>query len=185
MQSPNDQADAAVVADRFMNLTRCLGGRTIASGLICPHCDSHDPDNECRSGKVVLRETYNDSPEDYKGWMVHEGAAKRMAPGVKLFPGPHEKHLYTKKELAKAEFADDGWPNPDTAASLEPEEETAVSNEMTIKQIAEIVEARKQELAKYRDRLRELLDELSDLDDHCDQAEAHLEDAADSLSQLV
>lgn len=49
-----DTKEAAACADRFMNLTRCIGGHVLASGLVCPHCDSYDPDRECYKEKINL-----------------------------------------------------------------------------------------------------------------------------------
>lgn len=36
----------AEVADYFMLLTRCKGGRVIAEGYMCNHCGK-DPDDKC------------------------------------------------------------------------------------------------------------------------------------------
>ena len=47
-----DTQDRLVVLDQFgPNLARCKGGRIIASGYVCPHCDSYDPQNECDGKK--------------------------------------------------------------------------------------------------------------------------------------
>ncbi len=49
-----DTKEAAVCANHYMNLTRCIGGHVIAEGLMCPHCDSYDPDRECYKEKINL-----------------------------------------------------------------------------------------------------------------------------------
>ena len=30
-------------------LKRCVGGRLVVDGYICPHCGSNSPDTECKS----------------------------------------------------------------------------------------------------------------------------------------
>lgn len=47
-----DTKEAATVAHRYMNMTRCVGGHVIAEGLMCPHCDSYDPPRECHKEKI-------------------------------------------------------------------------------------------------------------------------------------
>lgn len=49
-----DTREAAVCADHYMNMTRCVGGHVIASGLKCPHCESYDPERECHKEKIDL-----------------------------------------------------------------------------------------------------------------------------------
>jgi hypothetical protein len=47
-----DMKEAAIVAHRYMNMARCVGGHVIASGLMCPHCESYDPPRECHKEKI-------------------------------------------------------------------------------------------------------------------------------------
>ena len=47
-----DRKEAAIVANRYMNMTRCIGGHVIAEGLMCPHCDSYDPPRECHKERI-------------------------------------------------------------------------------------------------------------------------------------
>lgn len=49
-----DTKEAAVCADLYMNMTRCIGGHVIVEGLMCPHCGSYDPPSECRKEKIDL-----------------------------------------------------------------------------------------------------------------------------------
>jgi hypothetical protein len=47
-----DMKEAAVVAHRYMNMARCVGGHVIAQGLMCPHCESYDPPRECHKERI-------------------------------------------------------------------------------------------------------------------------------------
>lgn len=56
---------------------------------------------------------------------------------------------------------------------------------MNIKAIIKQIDKRKASIAAERDRLDELISEAEMLRDNCDSAYASLEDARDSLSELV
>lgn len=56
---------------------------------------------------------------------------------------------------------------------------------MTIKQLAKQIEKSKAQIAKERDKLRELVDEADSLLNDWEQAEDSLQTAIDTLSQLV
>ena len=43
-----DLADAARCAAHFLTLIRCAGGRLVAVGFNCPHCDSYNPEEKCK-----------------------------------------------------------------------------------------------------------------------------------------
>ncbi len=44
--------DMARIADSFMDLRSCRGGRIVAEGLVCPHCRSGDPRTYCAWAKI-------------------------------------------------------------------------------------------------------------------------------------
>lgn len=58
-------------------------------------------------------------------------------------------------------------------------------NKRSIKSILKKVEKEKAAISLHRDKLRDLVDELSEICDHADTAVADLDHAADSLSQLL
>lgn len=47
-----DLQDMATIADSFMNLQSCIGGRYVAEGLVCPHCRSGSPRTYCKWAKI-------------------------------------------------------------------------------------------------------------------------------------
>lgn len=55
-QIMGDKTDTIRTAERYMHLVRCAGGRIIAAGLKCPHCDSYNPDDlkDCRLPKPYM-----------------------------------------------------------------------------------------------------------------------------------
>ena len=48
-----DRKEAALVAEVYLNLTRCVGGHIIAAEFMCPHCGSFDPPRECGKEKIA------------------------------------------------------------------------------------------------------------------------------------
>lgn len=48
MSDRQDTIEKLVVLDQFGPATRrCAGGRIVAVGWSCPHCDSRDPSERC------------------------------------------------------------------------------------------------------------------------------------------
>lgn len=42
-EEAKDMQDVCAAAHRFLSMTRCVGGRMVATGYICPHCLSFQP----------------------------------------------------------------------------------------------------------------------------------------------
>ena len=51
-----DDADRLRVLSYFGPvLRRCVGGRLVASGYVCPHCDSGSPSTKCNAPREAKR----------------------------------------------------------------------------------------------------------------------------------
>lgn len=48
-----DEKDTIVVAHTVANMNRCIGGRIVCEGYICPHCGSANPTEQCRGDRVT------------------------------------------------------------------------------------------------------------------------------------
>ena len=42
-----DYKDMIALANTYLSLTRCKGGRVVNEGYSCPHCGSNDPEEHC------------------------------------------------------------------------------------------------------------------------------------------
>lgn len=51
-----DTRDLAYLAQLYVNTVRCLGGRIIAQGYVCTHCDSMEPSDLCHNKKLRTSE---------------------------------------------------------------------------------------------------------------------------------
>ncbi len=47
-----DLKDMATIAESFMDLRSCRGGRLVVEGLVCPHCRSGSPRTYCDWAKI-------------------------------------------------------------------------------------------------------------------------------------
>lgn len=45
--SQQDTRERSALADMYLNLTRCKGGRILNQGYCCPWCGSTDPQEDC------------------------------------------------------------------------------------------------------------------------------------------
>lgn len=54
-QAAIDLADRGSVADAYMSLGRCVGGRVVSPTHMCPHCGSTDPSERCLAPLDVRR----------------------------------------------------------------------------------------------------------------------------------
>lgn len=47
MDQMQDRKERSALADMYLLLTRCKGGRVLVQGYCCPWCGSVDPGEEC------------------------------------------------------------------------------------------------------------------------------------------
>ena len=62
---------------------------------------------------------------------------------------------------------------------------TPVTSALSVRGLEKALQKKAKEVGKLRDELRNLISEYEGLVDSCDRAEASLQDAVDSLSELV
>lgn len=55
MNDKQDINDLVACANDCLTLVRCKGGRLIVSGCRCPHCDSYDPQRDCKKPRKKAR----------------------------------------------------------------------------------------------------------------------------------
>lgn len=88
-----DLVDAHNTADSYLNMTRCAGNRLIASGFICPHCDSGDPSKICKKPceelviddeKKVYTVISNSDLTEGKGYQIVVGVTQLEATAIRL-----------------------------------------------------------------------------------------------------
>ena len=58
-----DHNDFMYLAEIYMDVSQCAGGRIVKSGLVCAHCDSDNPSSTCLSPNPA-----------YKKMMEEEGS---------------------------------------------------------------------------------------------------------------
>jgi hypothetical protein len=44
----SDTSDLVLLAETYLRLRRCAGGRLLVDGYCCPHCGSDDPRKICK-----------------------------------------------------------------------------------------------------------------------------------------
>ena len=66
-----DETDLARLAHNYLSVRRCAGGRLVAQGLMCPHCESYDPEDDCDGVATVAEKQhirYTTAPDSYDGF---------------------------------------------------------------------------------------------------------------------
>lgn len=57
MSDRSDRKELMILADVYLDVTRCVKGHVIMRGLVCLHCDSGCPSEECNhKGPRVIHE---------------------------------------------------------------------------------------------------------------------------------
>lgn len=48
-----DIRDVFTLADSYMSMKRCVGGRLQNDGYVCPHCSSFEPETYCSAPMIA------------------------------------------------------------------------------------------------------------------------------------
>mgnify|MGYP005847222245 CR=1 FL=1 len=94
MSGDQELRDTAVCADAYLQLTQCMGHRTVVQGLVCPHCESNDPPAVCHGEKVVRESATEEDPSIWVEYRVIDDQGREVK---------HEEPEKTGPELIKTE----------------------------------------------------------------------------------